>query len=74
MELETHKSRDFLLSNNSITYYWRNQQAMDAYLSRWLASSEAAYQEQQRNPPLVVRRLQELKKRRQPDTMCREYL
>jgi uncharacterized protein (DUF433 family) len=49
----------------TITYYWRNQPELDAYLSRWLAHAEAAYQEQQRNPSPAVRRLQELKKRRQ---------
>jgi len=49
----------------TITYYLRNQEEVDEYLERWRAYAEAAWQEQQRNPPPVVRRLRELKARRQ---------
>jgi len=49
----------------TITYYLRNQKEVDEYLERWRAYAEAAWQEQQRNPPPVVRRLRELKARRQ---------
>lgn len=49
----------------TITYYLHNQKEVDEYLERWRAYTEAAWQEQQRNPPPVVRRLRELKARRQ---------
>lgn len=49
----------------TITYYLHNQQEVDQYLSRWWAYAEAAWQEQQRNPSPAVRRLRELKARRQ---------
>ena len=48
----------------TITYYLHNRQEIDDYLARWLAYTEAAYKEQQRNPSPAVRRLQMLKKRR----------
>lgn len=41
----------------SITYYLHNQEKIDAYLARWRAYGEAAWQEQQRNPPEFVREL-----------------
>ncbi len=46
-----------------ITYYLHYQEEVDAYLARWREYTEAAWQEQQRNPPPVVRRLRELKER-----------
>ncbi len=49
----------------TITYYWHNREKIDAYLQRWRAYVEAACQEQDRNPPPVVRRLQHLKEQRQ---------
>lgn len=49
----------------TITYYFANQQAVEAYLERWRVYAEAAWQEQQRNPPTVVRRLRELKAHQQ---------
>lgn len=48
----------------SITYYLGHQAEIDAYLARWLAHAEAAWQEQQRNPSAAVKRLHELKARR----------
>jgi uncharacterized protein (DUF433 family) len=44
----------------TITYYLHNQQEIDRYLAQWRAYAEAAWQEQQRNPPEFV---QELRKR-----------
>jgi uncharacterized protein (DUF433 family) len=43
----------------TITYYLHNQEEVDAYLARWRAYGEAAWQEQQRNPPEFVRELRE---------------
>ena len=49
----------------TITYYLGHQKELDEYLERWRAYAEAAWQEQQRNPPPAVRRLRELKARQQ---------
>ena len=49
----------------TVTYYLRHREEVDAYLARWRAYTEAAWQEQQRNPSPVVRRLRELKAYRQ---------
>jgi uncharacterized protein (DUF433 family) len=43
----------------TITYYLRDQEEVDAYLTRWRAYTEAAWQEQQRNPSEFVRELRE---------------
>jgi uncharacterized protein (DUF433 family) len=43
----------------TITYYLHNQEEIDAYLARWRAYVEAAWQEQQRNPPELVKDLRE---------------
>lgn len=43
----------------TITYYLCNQEELDEYLERWRAYTEAAWQEQQRNPPEFVRELRE---------------
>jgi uncharacterized protein (DUF433 family) len=43
----------------TITYYLRNQREIDGYLERWRAYTEAASQEQQRNPPEFVRELRD---------------
>lgn len=43
----------------TITYYLRNQEEVDEYLERWRAYAEAAWREQQRNPPEFVRELRE---------------
>ena len=43
----------------TITYYLHNQEQVDEYLARWRAYGEAAWQEQQRNPPEFVRELRE---------------
>jgi uncharacterized protein (DUF433 family) len=43
----------------TITYYLHNQEEVDAYLAQWRAYTEAAWEEQQRNPPEFVRELRE---------------
>jgi len=43
----------------TITYYLYKQEEIDKYLERWRAYTEAAWQEQQRNPPQFVRELRE---------------
>ena len=49
----------------TITYYWHNQSEVDAYLARWLANAETAYQEQERHPSPTRMRLKQLKQRQQ---------
>jgi uncharacterized protein (DUF433 family) len=48
----------------TITYYLHRQEEIDNYLERWRAYTEAAWQEQQRNPPEFVRELRERIQRR----------
>ena len=43
----------------TITYYLHRQEEIDKYLKRWWAYTEAAWQEQQRNPSEFVRELRE---------------
>jgi uncharacterized protein (DUF433 family) len=43
----------------TITYYLHNREEIDAYLARWRAYVEAAWQEQQRHPPAFVKDLRE---------------
>ena len=43
----------------TITYYLHKQEEIDKYLKRWRAYTEAAWQEQQSNPPEFVRELRE---------------
>jgi uncharacterized protein (DUF433 family) len=45
----------------TILYYLRNREAVDAYLADWLEYGRKAREEQRRNPPPVVVRLQSLK-------------
>ncbi|MFN8454133.1 MAG: DUF433 domain-containing protein [Anaerolineae bacterium] len=49
----------------TLTYYWRNQSELDAYLRATLAHEEQLRQEQEQNPPPAVVRLRELIKTRQ---------
>jgi uncharacterized protein (DUF433 family) len=44
----------------TITYYFHNREAVDAYLSDWLAYGRKMREEQDRNPPPVVVRLRDL--------------
>jgi uncharacterized protein (DUF433 family) len=48
----------------TITYYLHKQEEIDNYLERWRAYTEAAWEEQQRNPPEFVRELRERIQRR----------
>jgi len=48
----------------TVTYYLHNQTEATDYLQRWRAYTEAAWQEQQRNPPDFVRELRERIQRR----------
>ena len=48
----------------TVTYYLHNQEEVTDYLQRWRAYTEAAWQEQQRNPPDFVRELRERIQRR----------
>lgn len=43
----------------TITYYLHNQREVDAYLARWHAYCDAAWQEQERNPPEIVLRMRQ---------------
>ena len=45
----------------TITYYWHNQREVDAYLARWVANAESAYQKQERHPSPTRMRLKQLK-------------
>ena len=44
----------------TITYYWHNRVAIDAYLIAWKAHGEAMRQEQVSNPSPAVQRLRKL--------------
>jgi uncharacterized protein (DUF433 family) len=48
----------------TITYYLHRQEEIDSYLDRWRAYTEAAWLEQQRDPPEFVRELRERIQRR----------
>jgi len=43
----------------TLLYYFCNRKEIDQYLEGWRAYAEAAWQEQQRNPPEFVRELRE---------------
>jgi uncharacterized protein (DUF433 family) len=43
----------------TLTYYLHNQREVDAYLARWREYCDAAWQEQERNPPEIVLRMRE---------------
>ena len=43
----------------TITYYLHNQRQVDDYLARWRAYCDAAWQEQERNPPEIVLQMRE---------------
>jgi uncharacterized protein (DUF433 family) len=43
----------------TITYYLHHRRSVEAYLARWWAQGEAAWEEQQRHPSEFVRNLQE---------------
>lgn len=45
----------------TITYYLHNQAQVDAYLEAWRRYTDQAWQEWERNPSEVVKRLRQLK-------------
>ncbi|MCW5934864.1 MAG: DUF433 domain-containing protein [Fimbriimonadia bacterium] len=45
----------------TILYYLRNKESVSAYLADWLEFGNRMREEQDRNPPPVVRKLRELK-------------
>ena len=49
----------------TITYYWHNREAMDAYLKAWKVHGERMRREQARNPSSTVQRLREIGRQRQ---------
>ncbi|MBU4226132.1 MAG: DUF433 domain-containing protein [Chloroflexi bacterium] len=55
----------------TITYYFHSQQEVDEYLERWRAYSDAAWQEQQRDPPEFVLEMRE-RMQRQREKMIAE--
>lgn len=52
----------------TLTYYWRYQSQVDAYLANWKAHSEQQRRLQTANPPAIVRRLQALAQYQQSKT------
>jgi uncharacterized protein (DUF433 family) len=48
----------------TITYYWRNEEQIEAYLKAVLDDETRLREEQERNPPPVLKRLRELVKTR----------
>ncbi len=49
----------------TVTYYLRNQAALDSYLAQWRHDAESAWQKQAQHPSAVVRRLLAQKAERQ---------
>jgi uncharacterized protein (DUF433 family) len=47
-----------------LLYYLRNQETMDTYLAAGRAEADQTYQEHQRNPPPVTKRLRYLKEQK----------
>ena len=45
----------------TITYYLHNRAQVDAYLKAWRQYTDQAWQEQERNPSEVVKRLRQLR-------------
>lgn len=49
----------------AITYYLYNKEKMDVYLDTWRQGFEEAWQQQRRNPNPVIKRLLEIRAKRQ---------
>jgi uncharacterized protein (DUF433 family) len=56
----------------TITYYWRKQAEVDAYLQAVEAHEARMRAEQERNPPPVVKRLRELIKARHAQAIAED--
>lgn len=54
----------------TITFYLHNQKEIDEYLERWRVYTEAAWQEQQRNPPPLVVELRERMARKRAEIIA----
>lgn len=54
----------------TITYYLHNREQVEQYLANWRAQAEAAWQEQQRNPPLYVVELRERMARKRAEIIA----
>jgi uncharacterized protein (DUF433 family) len=54
----------------TITYYLHKQEEIGKYLERWRAYSEAAWQEQQRNPSEFVQDLRERMQRKREELLA----
>lgn len=55
----------------TITYYFHNKNAIDKYLKEGRDYAEAAWREQQLNPPPVLLRLKKIKDERQKDIVTK---
>ena len=54
----------------TITYYWRNQEQIDAYLQAWKEHGERMRREQELNPPPAVQRLRAMIRQRQQESQA----
>ena len=48
----------------TLTYYYRNQETVEAYIQAWREHGERAWEEQQRNPSPRVREIQKMLRER----------
>jgi uncharacterized protein (DUF433 family) len=48
----------------TLTYYYRHQETIDAYIQAWREHGERAWQEQQRSPSPRIREIQEMLRER----------
>jgi len=55
----------------TITYYLRNKEDVDQYLERWRNYVEQSWQNQQQYPSPAIKRLREIKSRRQMKEMMK---
>lgn len=54
----------------TITYYWRNQEQVDAYLQAWKEHGERMRREQELNPSPAVQRLRAIIQQRQQESQA----
>ena len=53
----------------AITYYLHYRERLNAYLNAWREHSEEQWEEQERNPPEVVKRLRRIIEKRQAELL-----